>query len=337
MIEGKTEGVRPAVGYCRVSTDQQNFASQKDKIAEFAKRNGYEISHWFIDEAISGAEEERPQLLALKEWVKNHNGGTVIMSNVDRLARDFYIFAIYSRLFRENSINVLYIATPQSGEPAMDNLIQMILGAFAEFEKNIIKERFMRGKRYKLKSGFSVGGGKAPFGYINADFPEGKKMIINQEEAGTVKKIFNLYCYKKMSIKAIRRYLDTNKVKPSGRFFGKRKTEGWSIDAINFILSNKTYLGKWTFGKSKCIGTRKHDKRLIREVNDPNLISLKVEPLIDMETFDKAQVLRQVRSRTWGFNTGHRRSYLLRGLLACGLCQYCYGGLAGSTLRHNAY
>ncbi len=325
------------VAYCRVSTSEQDVSSQKEKVRDFATKNGYEISEWFVDEAISGAEEERPQLVALKNWVINNNGGSVIMSNVDRLARDFYIFAMYSRLFKDNNVTPIYIATPQSGEPAMDNLIQMILGAFAEFEKNIIKERFMRGKRYKVKNGLASGGGKPPYGYKITKTDIGNFMTINEEEASVVRKIFNLYTDDLYSVYEIKKWLNKEGIVPGKRFNGFRRDTGWSISGLNYLLTSKVYLGEWIFGKTIVTGGKHHQKQIKRDINDPHLIKIKIPRIITDDVFTKAQERRTNRSRKWGILSPNKRDYFLKGVVTCGICRYQYCGVSGHAGKNTYY
>ncbi|MFA6007017.1 MAG: recombinase family protein, partial [Candidatus Shapirobacteria bacterium] len=153
--------LKPAAAYLRVSTDGQDTKSQRDKIEEYALANDYEVETWFVDEALSGTLDDRPALLELKEWVPKNEGKSVLMVGIDRLARDFVIYADFSQLFNNYRINSVYLNCPKVGEPSIDTLLQNILAAFAAYEKDVIRDRMDRGKRFKIKSGIISAGGPA--------------------------------------------------------------------------------------------------------------------------------------------------------------------------------
>lgn len=79
-----------AVGYCRCSTDKrdESVSIQKQEIQKYADKHGYDITHWYIDDGISGLHnEDRPDFLRL---LADSGGATwrfVIVRNQSRFSR----------------------------------------------------------------------------------------------------------------------------------------------------------------------------------------------------------------------------------------------------------
>ncbi len=89
MIASKTI---PAVAYLRMSTKKQEDSPkrQRERITEYAKRNGYKIVQWYFDKAISGDDtERRKDFLSMTERAVQHEDfDAVLVENMDRLSRD---------------------------------------------------------------------------------------------------------------------------------------------------------------------------------------------------------------------------------------------------------
>lgn len=124
------------VGYRRVSTNDQSLDRQElvgcDKIFE---------------EKVSGASRERTALNQMMEWVRE--GDEVLVWSIDRLARDLRdLQDIISRLNDKGaSVSFLSERLSFSGdrEDAFAKLQLQLMGAFAEFERNIIRKRQAEG------------------------------------------------------------------------------------------------------------------------------------------------------------------------------------------------
>ena len=124
------------IGYIRVSSFEQNTERQLDHII---------LDKVFTDKA-SGKDIHRPQLTALMGIIRE--GDTLVIHSMDRLARNLDDFrAIVSRLtqkgiaveFVKEGLKFTSEATP------MANLMLSVMGAFAEFERALIKERQREG------------------------------------------------------------------------------------------------------------------------------------------------------------------------------------------------
>ena len=124
------------IGYVRVSTLDQNEKRQLD---------GLVLDRVFTDKA-SGRDTARPQLAELLSFARD--GDTVVVHSMDRLARNLDdLRALVQRLTRKG-VRVEFVKEHLlfTGEDSpMANLMLSVMGAFAEFERTLIKERQREG------------------------------------------------------------------------------------------------------------------------------------------------------------------------------------------------
>lgn len=127
------------VGYVRVSTLDQNTSRQDEQL------QGYTPDVVFTDKA-SGKDTERPQLqLALKHLRK---GDSLIVASMDRLARNLTDMKSIVKGLNDRGVAVQFIKenmTFTGSEDSLSKLMLNILGSFAEFERELIKERQREG------------------------------------------------------------------------------------------------------------------------------------------------------------------------------------------------
>ncbi len=124
------------VAYTRVSTLDQNTARQLDGIA---------VDKTFTDKA-SGKDVNRPQLAAMVGFVRE--GDVVIVHSMDRLARNLDDLRRIVRELTAKGVRVQFVKeklTFTGDDTAMAHLLLSVMGAFAEFERQLGKERQREG------------------------------------------------------------------------------------------------------------------------------------------------------------------------------------------------
>jgi putative DNA-invertase from lambdoid prophage Rac len=133
--------------YARVSTTDQNCELQLTELREYVKRRGWEIAGEYVDTGWSGAKAQRPQLLKLMKDATAHKVDCVLVWKLDRFSRS--MMHLNEQLAALNSAGVRFIAVTQSIDTDQSNptsrLLLHILGAVAEFERELIKERVNSG------------------------------------------------------------------------------------------------------------------------------------------------------------------------------------------------
>lgn len=139
------------VGYIRVSTADQSVGRQLDQLASF------QVDKMFIDHA-SGKDMDRPQLKAA--LVHLREGDTFIVHSMDRLARNLDDLRKLVRELTSRGVAVNFVkeALTFTGDTnPMSQLLLSLMGAFAEFERSLIRERQREGIAVAKSSGVYKG------------------------------------------------------------------------------------------------------------------------------------------------------------------------------------
>jgi len=124
------------IGYVRVSSFDQNPERQLDQV---------QLSRIFTDKA-SGKDTKRPELESLLAFVRD--GDTVVVHSMDRLARNLDDLRRVVQGLTQRGIRIEFIKEHLvfTGEDSpMANLMLSVMGAFAEFERALIRERQREG------------------------------------------------------------------------------------------------------------------------------------------------------------------------------------------------
>ena len=125
------------IGYVRVSTTDQNPDRQIDAIGE--------VDKLFVDYA-SGKDTHRPQLDALRAYVRDGSDDVVKVKSVDRLARSTQDLLSLLQEFESKGATVDFIDTPAlSTSTPSGKFTLTVLAAVVEFERELIKERQREG------------------------------------------------------------------------------------------------------------------------------------------------------------------------------------------------
>ena len=124
------------VGYVRVSSFDQNPERQLEQIA---------VDRSFTDKA-SGKDTRRPELEALLAFVRE--GDTVVVHSMDRLARNLDDLRHIVQKLTKRGVRIEFVKenlTFTGEDSPMANLMLSVMGAFAEFERALIRERQREG------------------------------------------------------------------------------------------------------------------------------------------------------------------------------------------------
>lgn len=180
-----------------MSTENQNrydsfgLETQRDAIMNYCTANRLELIQVYEDPAFSGSLQplERPGLHALLETLKAGDIKQVIVTRLDRLARDTMLSLWLMKEIKKLGAELVSIAELGRWEDPTQKLLLTMVAAFAEFEKSLITSRLSSGRRTKARQG-GYAGGKAPIGY-KAERGD-KALTLDEEKAGTVKRAFEL-------------------------------------------------------------------------------------------------------------------------------------------------
>ena len=180
-----------------MSTENQNGAdsfgleTQRDTIIKYCNDKGLGLANIYEDPAFSGSLPplERPGLHALLEALKAGEIQQVVVTRLDRLARDTMLSLWLLKEIKKLGAELVSIAEPGRWEDPTQKLLLTMVAAFAEFEKSLIASRLSSGRKTKARQG-GYAGGKAPIGYKAAR--GNKALTLDEEKAATVRRVFEL-------------------------------------------------------------------------------------------------------------------------------------------------
>lgn len=152
-----TQSVRVAI-YARCSTSEQSVDLQLDALRDYARARGFEVVEEYLDEGVSGARTKRPALDRLLDDAHRRKFDAVAVWKLDRLGRSL------GHLIRlVDQLGSLAIDLVSLNDPGLDTtsphgrLVFSIMGAVAEFERDLIRERVNAGVQAAKKRGTKFG------------------------------------------------------------------------------------------------------------------------------------------------------------------------------------
>jgi site-specific DNA recombinase len=313
--------MKRAVLYARVSGDDRgregrNLAGQLEMCRKYAREHGYLIVAELAedDRGASGAEIDLPQLNHVREMAQANEFDVLVVRELDRLSRNLAKQLIIEQELRRAGVGIEYVLGEYPDTPE-GHLMKHVRATVAEYEREKINERMVRGRRQKAQAGHVMVHGKPPYGYKIEEVDGKQTLAIDEEEAQIVRLIFKWYVEgdvesSPLSMHEITRRLsqagvltkgdkDPNMVKTSER--GK-----WQRSTVARMLHRETYAGVWHYGKRN--GTNPDDY----------LIPVEVPAIVSRNMWLAAQARMEQNKADSKRNT--RYNYLLRRRAICGDC-----------------
>lgn len=290
--------------YARVSTLEQaregySIEGQQERLQAFAVSKDYIAYKPYVDPGYSGGNTDRPALKAMIRDIKAGLIDVVVVYKLDRLSRrQKDTLHLIEDVLLPHGVHFVSVSESLDTATPYGRAMIGILSAFAQLEREQIRERTILGRTDRAKSGLWHGGGGPARMITGYDYDDGL-LVKNDYEAAAVQYMFDRYC--------------------AGHGIGsifaevKRKWPGVinAESTLTRILRNPVYTGKIKFNKKFFPGLH--------------------EPLITEEQFKKTQELR--KRRTNG-GENFKSSYLLSGLMYCGLCGARMSGRTGGRMKN---
>ena len=216
-----------AAVYVRVSTQDQaqhgfSLNAQEDSLKNYASALGYDIFQIYRDEGKSAKDLRRPQMQQMLKDAENKKFSAIFIYKLDRFSRSLKDLILTIDKLKELGVDFISLQDKIETASASGKLMFQIIGAFAEFERNIIGDRTKFGMQRKAKEGGFIT--KAPKGYKLID-----KQLIPSEDSKIIEDIFNEFINSEISLT---RLAKKHKMTTSG---------------IKKLLKNTTYIGKVRF------------------------------------------------------------------------------------------
>ena len=129
------------VGYARVSSVDQHLDRQ------LAQLKDEQVEKFFVDK-VSGKNLDRPGFTAMMEYVRE--GDVLVICSMDRLARSLMDLLNVTRKLQNKGVTVRFLKekielSPSGETSAISKLLMAMMGAVAEFERSLIRERQQQG------------------------------------------------------------------------------------------------------------------------------------------------------------------------------------------------
>jgi site-specific DNA recombinase len=287
--------------YCRVSTYEQgkgefsSLKSQEDTLRHYCRSKGWTIYNVYTDTK-TGTTLERNGLTLLLKDAEEGKFNIVAITKLDRISRSIKDFLELNEVFQ--TLNVDLVVTTQliDTTSAQGRMQRNIILAFAEFERDLIADR-TREKLYSQAQQGIWNGGFLRLGYDQGE----KKLMVNEDEANLVRRIFKYYLEEPSAYKVATRL---NKEGFKTKIRKNKKgiiSGGGAFDGAHVarIIKSKFYIGKITFKGEEFQGLH--------------------QPIIDDDTFSQAQK-EMGKNRANAMTTYDASELLLLGLTKCGFC-----------------
>ena len=282
------KGLR-AVIYARYSSSSQTEQSIEGQLRDCYKiveEMGFTVIKEYIDRAISGKNDDRPQFRKMIHDSAFGAFDVVITWKMDRFARNRTDSALYKKILKENGVKVIYAAEkiPEGNEGV---ILESVLEGLAEYFSLDLAQKTIRGKKESIRKGKHVGGAVL-YGY---KIDTSKYYLVDETTAPVIRKIFNDYV---SGVKAtdIAKNLNAAGIKT-------KAGDKWTRVKIGQVLNNKKYAG-------------------IYESYDVQS-DTKIPHIVEPEIFETAQHLLSQNRKAGGRNKS-KYKYLFSGKIKCGEC-----------------
>ena len=321
--------IRKTALYCRLSQDDgiegdsNSIQNQKAILQKFAEDHHFPSPCFYVDDGFSGGNFQRPAFQQMISDMENGEIGIIVTKDLSRLGRNQLHTGLYIEE-RFPMFGVRYIAINDNVDT--DSSESNDLMPF----KNLFNEWFIRDTSRKIRAVLKAKaergerlGSRAPYGYRKA--PDTKKLIVDEEAAAIVRRIFAM-CASGSGPSQIARILKKEQILTPTMYaytrYGITHTcldtahpYNWSDSAIANLLENEIYLGNTVNMKHSSRSYK--DKRRVEHPREECLVFENTHPaIITREVWDVVQRVRKNKRRLTKMEEQNKYS----GLVFCADC-----------------
>ena len=321
--------IRKTALYCRLSQDDgiegdsNSIQNQKAILQKFAEDHHFPSPCFYVDDGFSGGNFQRPAFQQMISDMENGEIGIIVTKDLSRLGRNQLHTGLYIEE-RFPMFGVRYIAINDNVDT--DSSESNDLMPF----KNLFNEWFIRDTSRKIRAVLKAKaergerlGSRAPYGYRKA--PDTKKLIVDEEAAAIVRRIFAM-CASGSGPSQIARILKKEQILTPTMYaytrYGITHTcldtahpYNWSDSAIANLLENEIYLGNTVNMKHSSRSYK--DKRRVEHPREECMVFENTHPaLITREVWDVVQRVRKNKRRLTKMEEQSKYS----GLVFCADC-----------------
>lgn len=325
--------------YIRLSREDGNDESysvknQRQRLKEYLENlmleEEIQLVDIYIDDGYTGIDSDRENFQRMLEDIDRGIVNCVIVKDLSRLSRNDWECKKYlQHLFVVKDVRFISLELPKlDSYKNPDEVYEMGVSIQSMYNENHCRETSIKVRgtfNMKRKKGEFIGA-FAPYGYLK-DSDDKHHLVVDNETAPIVQDIFHWFVREGMSKNGIVKKLigmgipcPTAYKRQNGmKYYNPTIVNNeplWSARSITAILTNQMYLGHMVQGKQKVKSYKVHT-RINTPENEWFIVENTHEPIIDKETFDKAQKLMQRNMRT-APHSG--QLYIFSGFLRCADC-----------------
>lgn len=273
------------------------------------------------EEIVSGESLiHRPEMIELLKEVEAGQYDAVLVMDMDRLGRgDMIDQGTIQRAFKSSKTKIITPRKTYDLEDEFDEEYSEFESFMARKELKIINRRLQGGRVRSVEEGNYIGT-RPPYGYSTHKTDKGERYLIpHPEQAPVVKMIFDMYTHEDPN-----KRLGSSKISNELNKLGYKTYSGqlWKSSSVLTIIKNAVYTGRIQWKKKKQVKSKTPGKLRdshTRPVDEWIDVKGKHEPLIDDETFQKAQELLKDKYHV-PYQLENGITNPLAGLIRCEMC-----------------
>ena len=295
---------KKAIIYARYSShgqQEQSIDGQLRDCYAFAERQGYTIVGEYIDRALTGRNDDRPDFQRMLADARKKQFQCIIVWKLDRFARNRYDSAVHKAELKKYGVRVVSATENITDEPE-GIMLEGLLESLAEYYSANLSKHVKRGMRECVIAG-NYTGGIPPYGFK----VENKKLVADENTAPVIRYVFEQYA------KGVPKKVIIDELNKRGvlSYSGRALT----INSLQNALRNPKYIGKYLYNGQEVTGG--------------------CEALISEEVFNAVQNRLDAVKRAPAAGKA-KKEYLLQGKAFCGNCGAPLVGESGRG-RHGGH
>ncbi|MFI3326645.1 MAG: recombinase family protein [Clostridia bacterium] len=307
-------------GYARVSRDSDDqlnsfYAQIKHYKKVIENNQNYELVEVYADEGITGVStENRQEFNRMIEDCKDGKIDRIITKSTSRFSRNTLDSIAVIRELKGMGVTVLFEKEGIDTEVLTSENIFTLYSLFAQEESISISKNVKKGKRVQMAKGeYSLS--NPAYGYKL----ENKQLVVNEEEAQIVRRIFSEYLSGN-GTREISRNLSIENI-PT-----KTGKERWERRSVSYILKNEKYIGDMLLQKKYNEDVLPYKQNINRGVLQQYYVKDTHEAIIDRLQFELVKILLENKYAKVQYG-----EYLLSRKIKCKECGTLYGRKLGNN------
>ncbi|MDD3106214.1 MAG: recombinase family protein [Bacilli bacterium] len=322
--------------YARVSTDETDqLNSYQAQIEEFTRRINtnleWEFAGMFCDEGITGTNMlKRPGFMKMIDAAKGGHIDLILTKSISRFSRNTVDILTTIKELRSIGVEIFFEKENiTSVDPKID-FVLTIMSSMAQEESRSISENTKWGIQKRFQQGKLI---MCTRNFLGYDMNELGDLIINKEQAETVKYIFKCYI-NGMSTSKLTNHLKEMQIKNG------RGVVNWFPDTIKEILINEKYVGDLLLQKTVTVDYLSHESKINDGYATKYYIKNAHEAIIEREVYDIVQTMMHARHLIVSVDSKERFKHLaqkpMKGLVYCSQCKRMFNSKmhnSGTTFK----